>query len=156
MDYVTIKGAYEGLSFARKAFEVYVSSKADAKAKEKVGEALERLGTAQDVLCELRDELGRLQDENRELGDRLRASIKWDERAAAYTLTKTSGGALVMATDGPTPHFACPVCFEKRELHVLQDRRVVSGIFECPNCKADYPVNPRRPLDGRGIASRLA
>lgn len=147
MDIATIKGAYDAVSFAKKALENFVDTKADEKAKEKVAEALDRLGSVQDLLFSLREELSRLQGENAELKDKLRTYENWTDRAAPYALHETAGGAVVYKSEGPPQHFACPRCYEKREIQILQNRRTASGTFECPCCQADYPINPRQNIN---------
>lgn len=58
-----------------------------------------------------------------------------------YELIETEGGAVVYKSKSGTAHFACPSCFNN-EIHILQDRRVVSGDFDCPGCKTAFPVKP--------------
>lgn len=49
-----------------------------------------------------------------------------------YELVETEGGAVVYKSKTNPIHFACPSCFNK-EIHILQDRRVVSGVYDCPS-----------------------
>lgn len=55
-------------------------------------------------------------------------------------------GAAVYQHEGEPLYYVCPVCFEKKEVQILQDRRVMSGHFDCPNpaCKAQYPIINRK------------
>ena len=69
-----------------------------------------------------------------------------------YELVETEGGAVVYKSITEPTHFACPSCFNN-EIHILQDRRVMSGVFDCPSCKAVYPVKPAKKV-GRRVISR--
>ena len=68
-----------------------------------------------------------------------------------YELVETEGGAVVYKSKSGTAHFACPNCFQK-EIKILQDRRVISGVFDCPNCKASFPVKPAKKISRRVIS----
>jgi predicted RNA-binding Zn-ribbon protein involved in translation (DUF1610 family) len=46
---------------------------------------------------------------------------------------------------GPPEHFACPACFEKDAIHILQDKKTMSGNYACPNCKGEFHVNVAQP-----------
>src|SRR6266849_5835849 len=95
-----------------------------------------------DTLYDLREELFRLQSENQDLRQQLKAQKDWQTQKSQYQLEKTAGGAMVYAFTGTPQHYACPSCFAKEVIQILQDRRVMAGVFDCPGCKADYPVNP--------------
>jgi len=155
MDFATFKSAYEGLSYAKSALEYVVDKKADAKAQEKVETALARLGDVQDVLYGLRDELAQLQDAAAKLKERIQSYERWDSKAEQYSLVAAPGGAVVYGFKGAPAHYSCPTCFERREVHILQDRRAMSGLFDCPNCKASYPVNAVRAANYSSLARRL-
>ena len=57
-----------------------------------------------------------------------------------YTLATRDGGVEVYVFQGFPQYYACPYCFAKDQVHVLQYRRIDSGFFECPGCKASFPV----------------
>ena len=69
-----------------------------------------------------------------------------------YELVKTEGGAVVYKSKTEPIHFACPNCW-KNEISILQDRRVVAGVFDCPSCNNSYPVNPMKKV-GRRVISK--
>jgi hypothetical protein len=75
-------------------------------------------------------------------GSERRENDKWEERAKNYRLTETQGGAVVYQSCFEPRHFVCPSCFEKKQISILQDRRVVGGVFDCPACKAVYRIKP--------------
>ena len=71
-----------------------------------------------------------------------------------YELVKTEGGAVVYKSKAEPAHFACPSCF-KSEIHILQDRRNVSGLFICPGCKTAYPVEPATTIPRKVISEGI-
>lgn len=77
-------------------------------------------------------------------GSEPREKDKWEERTKNYRLTETPGGAVVYQSTFEPRHFVCPSCFEKKQISILQDRRVVGGVFDCPSCKAPYRIKPLR------------
>jgi hypothetical protein len=101
----------------------------------------------QETIVELReavlnakDEVLHLREENQSLKAEASKKAAWADIAAKYTLGQAPGGAIVYRTDGPPPHYACPRCFEDQKRAILQDRRVASGTYDCPECKRDFNV----------------
>ncbi|MAO11929.1 hypothetical protein [Marinobacter sp.] len=146
MDMTSIASAYSGLRAAKEIFSSYTDLKIDAAARERVNEAIAKVGEAQDALFQMREEMFRLQEENRLLKDSIAENENWEKRLSAYELTETSGGAIVFKSNSGVDHFACPSCAEKREIQILQDRRVVSGDYDCPGCGKSFPVKPRKQI----------
>jgi hypothetical protein len=146
MDVALIGASYTGLKFAKDALQTILNQKIESRTREQISEALEKLGSAQDTLFELREELFRLQSENDRLRQELKAREGWETQKAGYQLQETPGGAVVYVYSGAPHHYACPSCFAKSTIQILQDRRVVGGAFDCPNCKAVYPVKPSQPI----------
>lgn len=142
MDLATIGAAYEGLKASKQIFSAFFDARVDAEAKPKILAALDQLGNAQDALFTLREELFRLQAVNDELRKQLAAAESWESRAALYQLDKTSGGAVVYRYNAQPEHFACPSCFNHRQIQILQDNRTISGKFRCTGCNAEFPVQP--------------
>ena len=146
MDIAAIGAAYSGLKFAKDALQMALGYKIEVETRTQISAALEKLGLAQDSLFELREELMRLQGENDRLRVELKARGDWEAQKARYQLEETSGGAVVYASPGPPKHYACPSCLAKSEIQILQDRRVMGGVFDCPSCKTVYPVKPRKEM----------
>ena len=144
MDVASITAALQGLVVAKKLFSGYIDKEGDSPSQMKMNEALRNVSDAQEVVYSLRDELFNLQDENRELNNRLKEARNWERTIESYSLVETSGGAIVYKSDSEPRHFSCPSCVQSKELHILQDKRVASGIFECPKCKSVFPVNVAR------------
>lgn len=154
MDIAMVGAAYTGLKFAKEALQVALGYKIETETRAQITAALEKLGAAQDSLFELREELFRLQSENDGLRQQLAARDNWETVKAQYQLQETSGGAVVYESAGPPKHYACPVCFAKNTIQILQDRRVIAGLFDCPSCKAAYPVKPQKSVTISGGTAR--
>ncbi len=143
MDIATLSAAYTGIKAIKDILGSFVDAKVDAKAKERVAEALDKLGSVQGTLFSLREELSRLQSENTELRERLAQKEDWKNTKARYELVETSGSAVVYRAREEPEHFICPSCFAKREVQILQDQRVWQGFFVCPGCDKKFPVKER-------------
>ncbi|MBU0620553.1 MAG: hypothetical protein KJ795_01775 [Gammaproteobacteria bacterium] len=154
MDIVSIGAAYEGLKNSKQILGAIFEAKVDAEAKPRVLAALEQLGDAQDALFSLREELFRLQTENDLLRRQLADANSWDTRAGQYQLTHTDGGAVVFKFNGQPEHFACPSCFNKHEIHILQDNRTMSGKFRCTGCTAEFPIKPHESAPAPVVHTR--
>lgn len=144
MDIATVSTAYSGLKYAKEVLTALLNAKVEAATLLRINEVVQKMGDAQDALFSLREELARYQDENETLKSELRARDEWKERTKRYFLVQAHGGAVVYRSNFQPEHFACPICFEKRTVSILQDRRVVAGIFDCLACKAEYHVREMR------------
>jgi predicted nuclease with TOPRIM domain len=140
MDLTTIKLAYDSLKVAKDIFSAFNELKNEADAIGKINEAVRKVGEAQDTLFELRDELFRLQEENNNLKQIIASGDKWEMQLSKYKLVETEGGAVVYRSIKEPIHYICPSCVTKQEIHPLQDRRVISGVFDCPGCNKKFPV----------------
>ncbi len=63
-----------------------------------------------------------------------------DSLKSQYSLERVDGGVEVYIFQGFPQHYVCPQCFAKDSVQVLQYRRIDSGFFKCPGCKASFPV----------------
>lgn len=144
MDLTTITAAYNGLKTAKDLLSAYTKIKTETKSLEKINEAVKNVAEAQDALFHLRDENFKLQEENNHLKQQLNEKEDWQKRLADYELVTTIGGAVVYKSKQGTSHYICPSCLEKKAIQILQDRRVMSGDYGCPACKAQYPINPMK------------
>jgi hypothetical protein len=145
MDPITVQQAYSGLKFAIETLRTVVGTKTQIAAEGKIADALDHLGKVQDTLFELRNELAAMQDQNRELKDKLGAQESWDKIAEGYNLVATPSGGTVYHSDGPPPHYACPTCFASQKRIPLQHCGGSSVAYQCPQCKAYYPINEHKP-----------
>jgi DNA repair exonuclease SbcCD ATPase subunit len=143
MDIATISTAYSGLKYAKEVLTALLNAKIEAETILRIHEVLQKLGDAQDTLFALREERAEYQEENAKLREQLKAIDQWSIRAQQYNLVQTSGAVVYRYKSSPD-HFACPVCFEKHLISILQDRHVKTGTFDCPACKAAYDINYRR------------
>ena len=151
MDLASIGIAYEGLKVAKNTIKTLSSLKIETDTIGKINEAVKQVGDAQDTLFQLREELFKLQEENKKLKDEISESEEWVSKKSKYELVETDGGAVVYKSLEGTPHFACPSCMERRQIQILQDRRVVSGIFDCPGCSKSFPVKPVKQVQQRRL-----
>jgi predicted RNA-binding Zn-ribbon protein involved in translation (DUF1610 family) len=152
MDPVTIQQAYTGLRFAIDTIRTVVGTKTQIAADGRIADALDHLGRVQDTLFELRNELAALQEENHTLRAKVSERAAWEATAAKYALIQAPGGAMVYRTEEPPGHYACPRCFGDQKRVILQDRRVASGTYDCPECKRDFNVGAvqQYSIGGRG------
>ncbi|TMJ80263.1 MAG: hypothetical protein E6G78_21255 [Alphaproteobacteria bacterium] len=156
MDVSAIASAYNGVKAAKDVFSAVLQLKIDNESMLKVNEALRSLGDVQDNLFALREQLSELQSKNQELTQKLAERERWEQKLAGYKIEETPGGAVVYASMNEPRHYACPSCISKQQLHILQDSRVMAGTFECPGCKFNFPVLPRRsPPPARALNSGI-
>jgi predicted RNA-binding Zn-ribbon protein involved in translation (DUF1610 family) len=155
IDIATISAAFQGLTLTKGLLNAAYDAKVDSDAKAKISEALERLGQAQDGMFTIREELNRLQNEREDLQRKLQVLESWSTRAKDYELAQTSGGAVVYQFKGSPQHYACPGCFNKNEIHPLQDNRTDSGKYRCTGCGAEYPIKPKAPPPAPHIPRRI-
>jgi predicted RNA-binding Zn-ribbon protein involved in translation (DUF1610 family) len=146
MDATSIAGAYTGLKAAKDILVALFDAKVDADAKSKILEAQSRLGEVQDVLFSLREQLFQLQEDRDSLRLQLSEAQGWNATAGQYELASTPGSAVVYRFKGQPDHFACPSCFNKHQVHILQDLRKFSGLFGCTGCGSEYPVKVARSM----------
>ena len=146
MDAVSVAGAYQGLKAAKDILTTLFDAKVDSEAKPKILEAQSRLGEVQDALFMLREKLAELQEERDNLRKELASAQGWTEIASRYELHTTPGSAVVYRYKEQPEHFACPSCFNKKQVQVLQDNRVVFGTFGCPGCNANFPVKNKQSM----------
>jgi len=107
-------------------------------------EAHERIADLRQAVLDVREELDSVREENRQLKVQIAGQHRWEEHAAAYKHVVASGGAHVFYSEGPPPHYICPRCFERQQISILQDRKVASGSFACPECRRDFNISPQR------------
>lgn len=143
MDVISLAGAYQSLKATKEILGALFDAKVDAEARPKILEAQSKLGEVQDALFLLRERLAELQVERDQLNIKLAEAESWKQRASNYELANTAGGAVVFKYNGSPEHFACPSCFNKHEVHILQDDRVIAGTYQCTGCGSRYPIKPR-------------
>lgn len=129
-------GISDALDLARKAGDLV-----------KAGVTIDLRETIMDLrqaILNVKDELLQLREENQVLKAAALEKTVWSETDSKYTMIVAPGGATVYQTDGPPPHYACPRCFGEHKRSILQDRRVASGTYDCPECKRDFNVGAVR------------
>ena len=141
MDLTTITSAYEGLKRTKEIVSSLNELKNESEAIGKINEAVKQVGEAQDTLFNIREELFRLQEENRTLKEKLRSFQDWDAKMQGYQLIKTEKGGVVYQSTSGVPHYICPTCAENRVFSPLQNRNVMSGVYDCQTCKGTFPID---------------
>lgn len=147
MDIATVTGAYEGLKAAKEIIGGLLETKIDIEVKAKIIEIQNKLGETQDTLFGLREELFKLQEANYKLNKELESIQSWQAKVDQYELSKTNGGAVVYKFKGQPEHFACPSCFNSKQVHILQTNRTFSGKYRCTGCDNEFPIEPKEKLD---------
>jgi predicted RNA-binding Zn-ribbon protein involved in translation (DUF1610 family) len=147
MDITTVTGAYEGLKAAKEIIGSLLETKIDIEVKAKIIEIQNKLGETQDTLFGLREELFKLQEANYKLNKELESIQSWQAKVDQYELSKTNGGAVVYKFKGQPEHFACPSCFNSKQVHILQTNRTFSGKYRCTGCGNEFPIEPKEKLD---------
>ena len=146
MDIVSISAAYNGLKVAKDIFSGFNDLKVETATLARINEAVKKVGEAQDAIFVLREELFRLQEENSSLKQQINDRDSWATIIGQYQLVDTAGGAVVFKSKEEPNHFACPSCAQSKEIHILQDNRVMAGTFTCTKCQAIYPVKPQEKM----------
>ena len=144
MDISVIISAYNGLKTVKDIIRGFNDLKIETESLDKINAAIKNVGEAQDTVFQLRKELSHLQEENNRLKQELSENEEWTKQRSNYELVKTKGGAVVYKSKERPNHYSCPNCIERREIQILQDRKVMFGDFNCPGCGKDFPVNPSR------------
>jgi hypothetical protein len=139
-----LSAAVAGFAFARDALILILNGTVEQKTRQKITDVLTRLGETQDTMFALREENFLLQDENARLKREAAQSDAWDKRMAELDLDATPGSATVYVnmTNFP-PYYVCPRCVNDKRIEILQDKRTISGLAECPNCETNFMI--RRP-----------
>lgn len=146
MDLASIGAAYNGLKVVKDVFVGFTNLKSETDSLERIYEAIKKVGDAQDALFMLREELFRLQEENNSLKKQMEDRDVWTNKIDQYQLVVTAGGAVVYQSKAEPFHLACPSCTESKEIHILQDNRIMAGTFKCTKCKATYPIKEKEKM----------
>jgi len=143
MDVISVTNAtYDGIKAIKDILTTLFDAKVDSAAQSKIDEAQSKLGDIQDALFKLRERLFELQQERDDLKSKLADAETWQSRSDQYELVTTPGSAVVYKYKGQPNHFACPSCFSKREIHILQNNQRMAGTYHCTGCGFDYLVEP--------------
>lgn len=145
MDVSSAMVAYDALKAGKEILSGLLKTNVESDVSAKVSDVMTKLGQAQDTLFELREQLFTLQEENGALRAEISKHESWESTLTKYELRKTAGGAVVYAYKGEPGHYACPSCIQEKRIQILQDKRVMTGMFACPACKATFPVDPPSP-----------
>lgn len=146
MDAASIKAAVDGTKTAIDFLKGQFNSRVDAAAQPKIQESLRQLEAALSALYDMQTELFGLQIENQQLKLERLDRDAWRASSERYAIFNAPGGAVVYKSADATPHYACPRCFAKREIQVLQGRSGYTS-YDCPSCKTQYAIDPEKPME---------
>jgi transcription elongation factor Elf1 len=140
----SVTAAVTGIRFIKDALEVVREYKVDIRSQQRINDALKEAVAVYDTLFDLREELFRLQSVNKELNQQLKEQKELQNKKDQYKIEKTTGGAMVYVSISDPKHYACPVCFNKGDIQILQDRNSESwqGFFDCYNCGKSCEIEP--------------
>jgi hypothetical protein len=142
MDYVTIQSAITSAKTLATILQGLAKLKLDNETLARINDGLQQVADVQQQLFSTNEELFKLQQERDSLRQQIKNFEKWDAIKDNYELVEGEGGAHVFASKSSSPrHYACPACHNKREIQILQGPKGMSGRYECPSCKTDYPIN---------------
>lgn len=142
MDITAITAAYNGLKFIKDSLDVTLGYKIENESREQINAALKQVWTIQDTLFKIQGDMFQLQTENEELRKQLKVKEGWEIQKNQYRLEQTVRGATVFAFTGMPKYYACPSCFNKEKIEILQNKHDTFGNFYCPGCKTIYPIGP--------------
>lgn len=145
MDIASIATAYNGLKSTLDIFQDLTKLKIASDSTIKINEAVKKVADAQQTLYLLRDELFKLQDENRELKTTIHEFKLQNDQLSLYELFQSVGGAMVYKYKSEPVHFACPSCFSKKSIEILQNLDNGFGDYSCSGCKSTYAIGLKQP-----------
>jgi hypothetical protein len=151
MDIPSIAAAISSGKALKDIIQGLIGLKVDTEVLYRINEAQTQVSNLLSALLETQGDLFTLLNETQDLRRQIQIQEAWDKRKACYRITETHGGAVVYESvaydyENEPKHYACPRCIEKRTVQILQvmgDRD--SGLFECPDCKKTYRINPHPP-----------
>ena len=138
MDYISIKGAIDGVGYIRTALSTLLNEKNEMTVRERVMDILSRVDNIQSALFEARESLFEIQKERDDLQRQIREFENWKDTEEKYALQKTPGGAWLYESIGEPKHFVCPSCFAQKRVLPLQ--RSTDNLSRCPSCRVDYRI----------------
>jgi len=140
MDLEILTVAMQSIRAVRDILKAVNGLQLDIATLGRINDALEKVSAAQDQLADLRDHVFELQTERDKLQRQVEQGAQWIARTVEYQLYRTPIGGTVYRSHGPPEHFACPSCWEKKHLQILQgaDRR--TGKSDCPGCDRQFAV----------------
>ena len=146
MDYSLITTAVAAVKGAHDILRAALNLRIETEVSLKISDALGKLDSVQEALFQAREELFRLQTETADLRGQIKKHDDWESVKSRYRLVETIRGARVyQSTDASPLHHACPRCFTKQEIQILQDNVMDTyDRSECPACGQHYAIKPER------------
>jgi TolA-binding protein len=139
-----LSAALGGINAAVQIGKSLVGAHTDVKINQEISKMLDSVLEAKIGLLEASETIGKLQEQLRQSESRIAEMETWEQKSSAYVLGTTQGRATVYVYSGDPAHYACPSCFNLKQIQVLQPIKNFSGSFNCPGCKSSFPVDKRR------------
>ena len=155
MDYALITTAVTAVKGAHDVLRAALNLKVETEVSLKISDALQKLDSVQEAVFQAREDLFRLQKENDDLRRQIKERDEWDSVKNKYKLVETiRGGHVYQSIDSSPLHHACPRCFVKREIQILQPK-LGDGWdrSECPACSQLYAITPESRTDSPRVES---
>jgi hypothetical protein len=144
VDLASMSAAVSGIKFIKDTLDVAIGYKIENESREKINAALKETWNVLDMLFTAQTQMFELQAENEQLRRQLKAQEDWENRKSQYRLEKTSAGSFVYVFTGEPKHYACPSCFSKESIHILQKFPSKLDHVGCTNCKTRYEISNSR------------
>ncbi len=151
MDPITVGGVATVIgsmaATTKTVIEIVKTARTKAKNPEvekSLSDALEQIFSLQSSMIDLQAKILSLQEENSQLREKIRQEEARAKDRGQYQRKKIGGAVVLIREEEPDTYY-CPACFESRGQRILLQetprtfRRMV-GSHECPQCKADYPI----------------
>lgn len=111
-------------------------------------EIRDQIGILQDCLAGAREKIDSLSEEKRDLKKQLAEIDEWNAEKSKYQLTKIRDGLFLPSytpSDGdPTPaHWACPNCFSRKHVSILQEIHSRTSDYSCPAKECGFVMSPK-------------
>lgn len=141
------------LGHAADLTKLFVETRADDKARDKVFAMQSALAGALGAIAEMQREVDASKREVDQAKQELVKLHNWDVERQRYALIQLSEGAFVFAikesAKGLDPaHYICAHCHQSEKKSILQNARDGDGwtVWRCPACKTELFGNTRGPL----------
>lgn len=141
------------LGHAADLTKLFVETKADEKAREKVFAMQSALAGALGAIAEMQREVDASKREVDQAKQELMQLHNWEVERQRYALVALSPGSFVHAikasAQGFEPaHYICTHCHQLKQKSILQNARDRDGwtVWRCQSCKAETFGNTRGPL----------
>lgn len=144
MEFLSLGAVKNAIDLAKAAFD------ADRKlhVQQHLLDAQNKIFEAQSKIADVLRREAALIEENASLKSRIAESARWDEISSRYSLTDFGGETfayVLKAEPDETAHKACPACFLRQRISILQANdspNVPSRRYRCLDCNSNLRLGP--------------